>query len=107
MFVEYKNNREKEFKRIDNIKNGWKISLKYATILNDNIANDNISDTIYSIYGKFIRELKSNKLNKENKMKYMRCWKTLMDTNYKYKSLKNIKIAIKQLHYTSYINYTN
>ena len=107
MFVEYKNNREKEFKRIDNIKNGWKISLKYATILNDNIANDNISDTIYSIYGKFIRELKSNKLNKENKMKYMRCWNTLMDTNYKYKSLKNIRIAIKQLHYTSYINYAN
>ena len=53
-----------------------------------------------------INEIK-DKLSKENKMKYMRCWKTLMDTNYKYKSFKNIKIAIKQLHYTSHINYVN
>ena len=43
------NNRQLEYERRTNIKNGWKISLKYANILDNNISNDDISNIIYSM----------------------------------------------------------
>ena len=99
------NNRQLEYKNKINIKNGWKISLKYANILNENISNNDIFSIIYSIEGQFLRELKSNKLRTDNGMKYMRCWETMLNTNNKFKSFKHVRNAIKQLHYTSHINF--
>ena len=104
MKTEYKHNKYFEYTRRTNIQNGWKISLKYSQILVDNISNINLSDTIYSIYGEFLIELKSNKLRTDTKMKYIRCWDTMMNTNYNQKSEQIIRNAIKQLHYTSHIN---
>ena len=98
-------NRQIEYERRTNINNGWKISLKYANILDNNISNDDISNIIYSIEGQFIRELQSNQLRTDDRMKYMRCWKTMLNTNINAKSIDHIKNAIKQLQYTSYINY--
>ena len=59
-------NKQLEYERRTNIKNGWKISLKYANILNENISNNDIFNIIYSIEGQFIRELRSNKLRTDN-----------------------------------------
>lgn len=101
-------NRQLEYERRTNIQNGWKISLKYANILNENISNDNdiLDDNIInSIEGYFIKELKSNKLRTDNRMKYMRCWETMCNTNTNNKSAKHIRNAIKHLQYTSHINY--
>ena len=99
------NKRQLEYERRTDIKKGWKISLKYANILNDNISNDDIFNIIYSVEGQFLKELKSNKLRTDNSIKYMRCWETMLNTNYKFKSFKHVKNAIKQLHYTSHINF--
>jgi len=99
-------NRQLEYERREDIKNGWKISLKYANILNDNISNDILDDNIiYSIEGYFIKELKSNKLRTDNRMKYMRCWETMINTNTNNKSTQHIRNAIRHLQYTSHINY--
>ena len=99
------NNRQLEYERRTDIKKGWKISLKYANILDNNISNDDISNIIYSIEGQFMRELQSNQLRTDNRMKYMRCWETMLNTTYNNKSDDHITNSIKQLQYTSYINF--
>ena len=98
-------NRQLEYERRTNIKKGWKISLKYANILDNNISNDDISNIIYSIEGQFMRELQSNQLRTDSRVKYMRCWETMLNTNYNNKSDAHIRNAIKQLQYTSHINF--
>ena len=99
------NNRQLEYERRTDIKNGWKISLKYANILNNISNDDDISNIIYSIEGQFLMELKSNQLRADNRVKYMRCWETMLNTTYNNKSQQHITNAIKQLQYTSHINY--
>ena len=69
------------------------------------IKADDLKYIIYSIEGYFLKELKSNQLRTDNRMKYMRCWETMINTNINNKSLQHIRNAIKQLQYTSHINY--
>ena len=107
MKIEYNSNREYELKHKDDIENGWKICLKYANIIYENISKDNISEIIYSTDGEFIKELKSNRLRTDNKMKYMRCWNTMINTHSNYKSTDIVKNSIRQLQYVSHINYNN
>ena len=103
MEVEY-NNHYLEYKRKIDIKNGWKITHKHSKILLNNITKNNLSDIIDNIYITFLTELNSKKLRTDKKVKYMRCWETLMNTNNNYKSHQIICNAVRQLHYTSYIH---
>ena len=97
-------NRALEFERKNNILQGWVISKKYATHLINNIDNKNISNILYSLYGKYLCDLHSNHLDSTNRMKYNRAWQTLLNTFKNYKSEKIIRKAVNQFHYTCHIN---
>ena len=62
-----------------------------------------------SIYGSFITHLQSQKINHTDKEKYIKCWKTMINTyNNSFKSqyinYKKINTSIKQLNYVTHIN---
>ena len=100
-------NRKIEIERNYNLKRGWNVSHKYSSILLDNLEKIDI-DKIMSIYGIFITELKSQKLQHKNK-KYIHCWETMINTyNNAFKkqhiNIKKIRLGIKQLNYTTHLN---
>ena len=98
------NNQNIEYINQSNLNEGWKITNKYSQILLNNIEKENLTDIIDNIYSTFQTELKSKNLRNDMKVKYMRCWQTLINTNNNYKSHQIICNAVRQLHYTSYIH---
>jgi len=104
MDTEY-NNQTIEYINQSNLNKGWKITYKHSIILLNNITKENLSYIIDNVYVTFLTELKSKKLRRDKKAKYMRCWQTLMNTNNNYRSHQIICNAVRQLHYTSHINY--
>ena len=103
METEY-NNQYIEYINQSKLNEGWKVTHKHSQILLNNIQKDNLSNIIDNIYITFLTELKSKRLRKDMKTKYMRCWQTLINTNNNYKSHQIICNAVRQLHYTSYIH---
>ena len=103
METEY-NNQYIEYINRSKLNEGWKVTHKHSQILLNNIQKDNLSNIIDNVYITFLTELKSKKLRKDMKTKYMRCWQTLINTNNNYKSHQIICNAVRQLHYTSYIH---
>lgn len=100
-------NRKIEIERNYNLKRGWNISHKYSSILIDNLEKIDI-DKIMSIYGIFITELKSQKLEYNNK-KYINCWETMINTynnalKEQHINIKKMRLGIKQLNYTTHLN---
>jgi len=103
-------NRKIELERNYNLKRGWNISHKYSSILLSNLEKIDL-EKIMSIYGAFITELKSQKLEHKNK-KYIDCWKTMINTynnsfKTQYVNKKKIRLGIKQLNYTTHLNKDN
>ena len=103
METEY-NNQYIEYINRSKLNEGWKVTHKHSQILLNNIQKDNLSNIIDNVYITFLTELKSKRLRKDMKTKYMRCWQTLINTNNNYKSHQIICNAVRQLHYTSYIH---
>lgn len=97
-------NRALEFESRDNIHKGWIISKKYADILLINKNNKNLHSILHSVYGKYLCDLRSNHLNKTNRMKYIRAWQTLLNTFKNYKSDSIVRNAVSQFHYICHIN---
>ena len=93
----------KEFNRYDDYKQAWKISLKYAGVLHDNINKSNVLDTVPSIYFQYMQSLRSNGLiNIRNKNNHISVWLTLYNTCLSSKLSDDFKrFSIKQLYYTS------
>ena len=104
METEY-NNQYIEYINRSKLNEGWKVTHKHSKILLNNIQKENLSNIIDNVYITFLTELKSKKLRNDMKTKYMRCWQTLMNTNNNYRSHQIICNAVRQLHYTSHINY--
>lgn len=75
----------------------WKISLKYSTLLNNNVNSVKIVKYCYMAYDQFLREIKTNKIDIKNTNLH-KSWTTLMNS---LKTEKNIKMAVKQLHLTN------
>lgn len=93
-------NRNLEFNRKNNLKKYWNVSLKYSTILLNNIDNKNLHLIINSIYGSFLKELKSNKL-----LDFKNNWKELLNINSKNKfNEHNVISSTKKLHLTNIYN---
>ena len=75
----------------------WKISLKYSTLLNNNVNSVKLVNYCYMSYDQFLREIKASKINIKN-TNLQKSWTTLMNS---LKTEKNIKMAVKQLHITN------
>ena len=103
METEY-NNQYIEYINRSKLNEGWKVTHKHSKILLNNIQKENLSNIIDNVYITFLTELKSKRLRKDMKTKYMRCWQTLINTNNNYKSHQIICNAVRQLHYISYIH---
>ena len=104
METEY-NNQTIEYINRSKLNEGWKVTHKHSKILLNNIQKENLSNIIDNVYITFLTELKSKNLRRDMNAKYMRCWQTLINTNNKYRSHQIICNAVRQLHYTSHINY--
>tara|TARA_Y100000389_G_C17144483_1_gene356572 strand:- start:238 stop:555 length:318 start_codon:yes stop_codon:yes gene_type:complete len=75
----------------------WKISLKYSTLLNNNVNKYNIVSNCYMVYDKFLREIKSNNIDIKN-TNLLKSWITMINS---LKIEKNIRMAVEQLHLTN------
>lgn len=94
----HKDKRRKEEFRLKQVHDtSWKISLKYSTLLNNNVNSVKIVKYCYMAYDQFIREIKANKMNIRNTNLH-KSWRTMMNS---LKTEKNIKLAVKQLHLTN------
>ena len=98
-----------EYKRFNDIKSSWKISLYYSRLLYNNINKRDIIFMIDNIYNQYIQSLRSNSLNNiKNKNNHIEIWNTLLNTcknsklSYDFK-----KFSIKQLYHTSLKKYNN
>ena len=98
-------NRDKEFNREQNIKKGWKISLKYSKLLEKKKSSSHIDTIILNIYELFKNDLKSNKLDLSSKKKYNRCWITLVNTcNNPKNNIDIIRNALLLFNYVIHLN---
>ncbi len=79
----------------------WRISLKYSTILMNNIdKHHNLYDVVTGVYKQYISELNTHKLVTIKDKKYIQIWETIMNT-LQNNNTKLHKGSIKLLHQTN------
>lgn len=98
-------NRKIEYIKKENIKTGWKIMNKYSlelkNLIDSNKNNLNLYLILCQINGKFYSELKSNKLNFNDK-KYYNVWNSIFNRMLKVSNNRNeVIFNINQLYYIS------
>mgnify|MGYP006176738165 CR=1 FL=1 len=87
----------------NNIINAWKTSLKYSTIIINNIDKKDIYDIVESIYYEYLQSLNAH--NNSKNEKFINIWETVVNTINNDKNNDNVKRAsIMNLHHTSVKN---
>ena len=89
--------RKKEYLIQQKHDTSWKISLKYSTLLFNNIHKDNLVSQCYMLYDQFLRDIKSNNIIIKNN-NLQKSWTTMINS---LKTEKNIRMAVEQLHLTN------
>lgn len=94
--------RRLEYNQKENYDECWNVSHKYSSILMKNINSGDLYNICCSIYGQYLTELKSKKLQlrdkKCNNKKYIQVWLTMLNTVRK-GEIENQ--AIRLLHQTN------
>tara|TARA_Y100000389_G_scaffold176877_1_gene188709 strand:- start:463 stop:792 length:330 start_codon:yes stop_codon:yes gene_type:complete len=94
--------RQLAYNQKENYDECWKISCKYSSILMKNINSCDLYNICCSIYGQYLTELKSKKLqlkdNKHNTKNYIQVWLTMLNT---VKKGEVEKQGVRLLHQTN------
>ncbi len=75
----------------------WSISFKYSSYIMKQINSDDLYNICFTNYYQYMQELKTNKLNMNNK-NYVQIWDTMLNT---VKKGEKINMAIRMLHQTN------
>ena len=97
-------NQQQEAHRKQSHEQEWKSCSKYRILFENNINNEHLWMIVQDSYKNFISNLKSIHIQATDKKKYIRIWKTLINTIDKNHDIDITRIATKQFNYSIYIN---